>query len=138
VRVSLTGTAAWTHFVFNDDPVYGTNRLAGNPPHLGTAELLVDHPNGGFFAAGADWTAGATPVDHAGRLAYGGQANAHVRGGWRFSADWTIFVEVQNILNRATIASTAGVLDLARNPAATAIFLPAPGRAVTAGVEWKR
>ena len=138
VRVFLTGTAAWTHFIFDGDPVYGSNRLAGNPPHLGTAELLVDAPDGEFFAAGADWTAGATPVDHAGKLTYGGQAWTHVRGGWRYAKSWTFFVEVQNLFNRTTIASTAGVLDKARNPAGTAIFLPAPGRAVTIGVEWKR
>jgi iron complex outermembrane receptor protein len=138
VRVSLTGTAAWTHFVFDDDPVYGTNRLAGNPPHIGTAELLVDSPNGGFLAAGSDWTAGATPVDHANKLVYGGQALSHVRGGWRFAPYWTLFAEVQNLFNRTTIASTAGVLDLARNPGATALFLPAPGRAFVAGVQWKR
>jgi iron complex outermembrane receptor protein len=138
VRISLDATAAWTRFVFAGDPVYGTNRLAGNPPHIGTAELIFDDPNGAFFAAGVDWTAGATPVDHAGRLAYGGQALSHARGGWRFAPCWTLFAEVRNIFNRATIASTAGVLDLARSPSATAIFLPAPGRAFTAGVEWRR
>ena len=138
VRASLGATAAWTRFVFSGDPIYGTNRLAGNPPQLGTAELLLDAPNGAFFAAGADWTAGATPVDHANRLAYGGQARAHLRGGWRHSPSWSFFAEVQNLFNRTAIASTAGVLDLARNPAATAIFLPAPGRSVILGVEWKR
>jgi iron complex outermembrane receptor protein len=138
LRVSINATAAWTHFVFDSDPVYGTNRLAGNPPELGTAELLLDAPDGAFFAAGVDWTAGATPVDHANRLAYGGQARSHLRTGWRCAPYWTFFVEVQNLFNRTTIASTAGVLDLARNPAATALFLPAPGRSVILGVEWKR
>jgi iron complex outermembrane receptor protein len=138
VRLSLNATAAWTHFVFDGDPVYGTDRLAGNPPQLGTAELLLEAPDGAFLGAGVDWTAGATPVDHANKLAYGGQARTHVRAGWRYAPYWTFFVEVQNLFNRTTIASTAGVLDLARNPAATSIFLPAPGRSVVLGAEWKR
>jgi iron complex outermembrane receptor protein len=137
VRVSLNGTATWTRFVFDDDAVYGTNRLAGNPPFIGTAELLAEIPSGGFFAAGTDWTAGETPVDHANKLTYGGQARTHVRAGWHFAPSWTVFAEVQNIFNRATIASTAGVLDLARNPSGTAIFLPAPGRSVEFGVQWR-
>lgn len=137
IRVSVNGTAAWTHFVFDNDPVYGTNRLAGNPPQLGTAELLLEAPDGAFFATGVDWTAGATPVDHANRLTYGGQARTHVRAGWRYAPYWTFFVEVENLFNRTTIASTAGVLDLARSPSATSIFLPAPGRSVVLGVEWK-
>jgi iron complex outermembrane recepter protein len=136
-RVALQSTAAWTSFTFDDDPVYGQNRLAGVPPHFGTAELTVDFPRGGFGAIGTDWSAGATRVDHAGRLQYGGQALTHVRGGWRYAPYWTIFIEVQNVFDRNTIASTAGLLDLARNPPVTAIFLPAPGRAVTLGVEWR-
>jgi hypothetical protein len=45
---------------------------------------------------------------------------------------------VRNLLDRSHLASTAGVLDLARAPAATAIFLPGSGRAITVGFEWKR
>ena len=46
--------------------------------------------------------------------------------------------EIRNALDRRHLASTAGVLDLARSPAATSIFLPGPGRAFTLGLEWKR
>ena len=45
---------------------------------------------------------------------------------------------MRNVLDRPHLASTAGVLDLARTPAATAIFLPGTGRTLTLGCEWKR
>jgi iron complex outermembrane recepter protein len=137
VRVMLATTAVWTHVAFAGDPVYGRNRLAGLPPHVGTADLTVELRRGGFAAIGTDWTAGATRVDHAGRLAYGGQARTHLRAGRRVGENWTGFAEVRNVFDRAGIASTAGVLDLARNPAATSIFLPATGRAFVLGLQWR-
>jgi iron complex outermembrane receptor protein len=137
LRVSLAGTAVWTRCVFDADPLLGRNRLAGLPPHAGTAELTVDFPRHTFFAVAADWTAGRTPVDHAGRLAYGGSTRLTARAGWRQRQRGAFFVEVQNVLDRPAIASTAGVLDLARNPSGTSVFLPAPGRAVTCGFEWR-
>jgi iron complex outermembrane recepter protein len=137
LRVTLSTSMVWTHFDFDDDPVYGRNRLAGMPPNLGTAEVLVNFPHGYFAGAGVDWTAGRTAVDHAGRLGYGGHALFHLRAG-RTWGQWTFFADARNLLDRASIASTAGVLDRARNPAATAIFLPAAGRTLTLGLEWRR
>ena len=138
MRLSLTASAVWTRFTFDRDPVYGAARLAGFPPHLGAAEILAEYPRSFFAGIGVDWTQGDTRVDHAGRLRYGGRTLAHARLGWRSAPYWTLFVDVRNAFDRASIASTAGMLDLARNPAATAIFLPAPGRAWTIGVEWQK
>jgi outer membrane receptor protein involved in Fe transport len=82
--------------------------------------------------------AGRTSVDHAGRLAYGGHTLVHARVGWRRGDRWVIFAAVRNVLDHSYLASTAGVLDLARAPAATSLFLPGPGRALTLGFAWKR
>jgi iron complex outermembrane recepter protein len=137
VRIDLAASAVWTRCMFDADPVYGGNRLAGIPPHVGDAEIVAEFPRGLFVAAGADWVRGATAVDHAARLHYDGRTLAHCRGGWS-GPSWTIFVQVRNVQDRRSIASTAGVMDLARNPASTAIFLPAAGRAWTVGWEWRR
>jgi iron complex outermembrane receptor protein len=135
--LSLAATSTVGRFDFEGDPVYGRNRIAGAPPHVGTAELAYDHPQGFYGAVESTWVAGRTSVDHAGRLAYGGHSLLHARIGWRRGDRWVVFVAMRNVLNRAHIASTAGVLDLARVPAATAIFLPGAGRALTLGFEWK-
>ena len=135
-RLSLTATSTLGHFYFDDDPVYGRNRVAGAPPHIGSAELLYENPRDAFAALESTWTAGRTPVDHAGRLTYGGSALFHLRAGWRPSRHVLIFATVRNLLDRPALASTAGVLDLARAPATTSIFLPAPARGFTLGLAW--
>lgn len=135
---ALAATSTLGRFVFDGDSVYGRNRIAGAPPHVGTAELAYDHPRGFYGAVESTWVAGRTAVDHAGRLAYGGHALLHARAGWRLGDRWVVFVAVRNALNRAHLASTAGVLDVARTPATTAIFLPGTGRAFTLGFAWKR
>ena len=136
-RLSLNATSTLGHFYFDDDPIYGRNRIAGAPPHTGSAELLYENPHGAFTAVESTWTAGRTPVDHAGRLTYGGSALFNLRAGWRPTRHFLIFATVRNLLDRPSLASTAGVLDIARTPATTAIFLPAPSRGFTLGVEWQ-
>ncbi|MCC6988470.1 MAG: TonB-dependent receptor [Acidobacteria bacterium] len=136
VRCSLAVSSAWSRATFDSDTIYGSGRLAGMPPHTGTAEGMVEFPRGTFVALGADWVAGTTWADHARRLGYGGRTLAHARAGWRIGGRWTLFVDTRNLFDHRSIASTAGVLDVARVPAATAIFLPAPGRTFTVGVEW--
>jgi iron complex outermembrane receptor protein len=137
VRVSLVAAATWSEGRFDDDPVYGSGRVAGLPPWVSMMEATAEGPRGWFAAAGADTMAGATYVDHARRLGYGGRTLAHVRLGRHWDGAWTVAVDVRNLFDRRSIASTAGVLDLARNPAATAIFLPAPGRSVTVVFTWQ-
>jgi len=44
---------------------------------------------------------------------------------------------VNNLFDRRYIASTAGVLDLARTPATTAIFIPGNPRTFTATFAWR-
>ena len=135
--LTLAATSTLGRFVFDGDPEYGRNRIACAPPHVGMVELVYDHPRGFYGALESTWVAGRTSVDHAGRLAYGGHTLVHARVGWRQGERWVIFAAVRNALDHAHLASTAGVLDLARAPAATSIFLPGPGRALTLGLEWK-
>ena len=137
-RIELSSTANMSQFHFDNDPVYGDSRLAGAPPFSGWTELRYDNPRGWFAALESSWVAGRTRVDHAGRLDYGGHALLHARAGWRFRGDATLFVSIRNVLDRRHIASTAGVLDLARSPSATIIFLPGNGRSLTIGLEWTR
>jgi len=138
VRVSLAASSTWSRGHFDQDPLHGTGPLAGMPPRMGNFEGLAEFPIGLFAAVGTDWIGGTTYVDHARRLAYGGRTHAHARGGWRLGREWSVTIDARNLFDRRSIASTAGVLDVARNPAATAIFLPATGRSVSVVFTWKR
>lgn len=135
-RLTLSGTATWSRFHFAADPIYGTNRLAGAPPHLGQAELLYESLAGWFAGVESIWIAGRTPVDHANLLYYGGHARWDARIGWKARQGFTLFFAARNLLDRRYIASTAGVLDRARNPSSLAIFLPGSVRTLTAGLEY--
>ncbi|MBK8479254.1 MAG: TonB-dependent receptor [Opitutaceae bacterium] len=124
----------WNVARFAGDPVYGQNRLAGLPEHAGAAELEWSHDHGTFAAFGANWVWGRTYADHANRLSYPGYALASLRLGWRKDR-WSVALEVGNVLDRGYIASTAGVVDLAREPAGTAVFLPGRPRSLVVSVE---
>lgn len=136
-KLTFTLTSTLGHFTFDDDPIYGRNRLAGAPPHTGGADLLYEAPHGFFTALGATWVDGRVPVDHGNRLSYDGDTLANIRIGWRPIPRLLVYATVRNVFDRVNIASTAGVLDLARNPAATTIFLPGPGRTFNVGVDLK-
>jgi iron complex outermembrane receptor protein len=126
----------WSEARFDDDRVYGENRIAGLPPHVGCLEIASVPEAGGFASARASWIGGRTWVDHANRLAYGGHVLVGVRAGWRSRSGWTVFGAIDNVFDRRTIASSSGVIDIARNPAATALFLPGAPRSWQAGLEW--
>jgi len=136
-KLTLTATSTIGRYTFDDDAVYGNNRLAGAPPHTGKAELLYAQPSGLFAALDSTWVGGPVPVDNANKLTYGGCVLWEVRGGWRPTPRLLVFATVRNVFDRRYIASTAGVLDVARNPPATSIFLPGSGRNFTLGFEWK-
>lgn len=121
---------------FAGDPVYGDNRLAGLPPHVGSVQLRCAAEAGWFAEAGAKWAWDTTYADHGDRLGYGGYTVFDATLGWR-ARRWSVVLGVGNLFDRRPVASTAGVLDLARNPAATAVFLPGAPRMFTGTFEWR-
>jgi len=136
-KLTLGAAGSWNDFRFADDPVFGRNRLAGEPPCTGSADLLFEQRAGWFVAVDTVWTAGRTPVDQANRLAYGGAVLGGARVGWRWGKTATVYVAARNLFDQRYVASTAGVLDVARTPAATAIFLPGVGRSFTGGIDYR-
>ena len=132
--LDLSATHTWSDARFDHDPVQARNRLAGLPPHAGAAELAWADQRGPFAAVGADWIAGHTWADHGNRLGYGGHVLWNARTGWR-ARRWTFAFAVTNLFDRRYIASTSGVIDVARTPAGTALFLPGSPRAITGSLE---
>ncbi|RME66965.1 MAG: TonB-dependent receptor, partial [Verrucomicrobia bacterium] len=135
--LDLILTHTWSEATFDADPVFGDNHLAGLPRHAGSAELQFADRQGPFAALAAAWIGGTTWADHANRLGYDGHLIINARCGWRDPRGWTLYAEVTNLFDEAYIASTAGVLDIARNPAATTIFLPGSPRRWQVGLEWR-
>jgi iron complex outermembrane receptor protein len=138
IDLTAWATYNYTKARFADDPVYGDGRLAGVPPHTGAVGLRAVSPGGWFIAPGCQWRAGETYADHAHALGYGGATLWSLELGRRHRDGWSVSLGIQNLFDSRTIASTAGVLDRAAAPQATAIFLPAAGRTVElrVGCEW--
>ncbi|BET69403.1 TonB-dependent receptor [Opitutales bacterium ASA1] len=126
--IVCTVVHTWSRARFVDDPVHGSKRLAGLPPHAGRLELASEPREGVTAAATAAWIGGRTWVDHDNTLGYDGHVICGARIGWRDRRGWSLELSVSNVFDRRWIASSAGVLDRARQAAATAVFLPGAPR----------
>jgi iron complex outermembrane receptor protein len=135
-ELALRATYNLSDAVFDGDPVYGNRHLAGVPPHSGALELRASTQDGWYVAPGLQWQAGETYGDHFNTLGYGGYVICGLEIGRRHPAGWSLSVGIYNALDRAAVASTAGVLDRAPDPRNAAIFLPASGRGVEVKFEY--
>ena len=66
-RLILEQTYTLSDFRFDDNPVYGTHRVAGTPVHFYKAELRYEHPSGFYLGTNAEWNVVKYPVDEATR-----------------------------------------------------------------------
>ena len=139
-RLAGSGTGSTYHDAhFRNDPAFGDRRLGGTTPHTGWIEARATTPDGWFIAPAVSWQSGTTFADHAGNLGYSRGAIWSLEAGRRHPREgWSLTCGVHNLLDRRTISGTAGVLDAATTPGATAIFLPAAGRTwhLTFSREW--
>ncbi len=136
-RLDLAVTHAWSRAVF-DQRISGGRHLAGLPPHAGAAHLSWSESGRFSASVSAHWIGGTTWADHANRLGYSGHVVVHARAGCALGPGWQALVEVDNCLDRRIIASTSGVIDVARDPSSTALFLPGMPRQVRIGLTWTR
>ncbi len=134
--VGLDTVYTYTDARFDDDAVLGNRRLGGVPPHSGRAALSATHDTGWFAATACDFRGGTTYADHAGTLSYGSTALFSLEIGRRRTEGWSVIAAVDNLLDRAAIASTAGVLERTTDPESTPIFQPAAARAFSLRIEY--
>ena len=125
----------WNDFRFDDDTVYGDNRLAGVPQQQLRA-MLRWSPNAHFHVTpGIEWVPGDYYVDHANTFSAPGHAIAGIRIGGSLGTQWSWFADARNLTDRKWIASTNVVADAHGMDAAN--FLPGDGRSVYVGLEWR-
>ena len=125
----------WNDFRFDDDTVYGDNRLGGVPQQQLRAALRWS-PNTRFHATPSiEWVPGDYYVDHANTFSAPGYAIASIRIGGSLGTQWSWFADARNLTDRKWIASTNVVADAHGMDAAN--FLPGDGRSVYVGLEWR-
>lgn len=133
---SLAFNFAYTYndFFFDDDALYGDNRLPGVPKHFLRAEMLYRHPKGFYAGPNVEWAPGRYWADNANRLAVDPYALLNLRAGYDPGGGLSFYVEGRNLTGRNYISTVAvaGVAD-----ATSELFNPGIGRAVFGGLRYR-
>ena len=137
-RVGTSWTARLNYllndFRFDDDAVFGGNRLAGVPRQVVQAEVLYKL-NNGFYLGPNVRAASSAYVDHANTLQAPGYAVLGFKVGQEVSKKLSWFLDGRNLTDK-TYAGTTGVTANA-NGIDGRYYFPGDGRSVYAGVELK-
>ncbi|MET0250692.1 MAG: TonB-dependent receptor [Novosphingobium sp.] len=132
---ALVLTTAYTYndFFFDNDPLYGDNRLPGVPTHYVRAELLYKHPGGAYIGPNLEWSPKSYFADNANSLTVDSFALLNLKLGYE-AVRWSAYVEGRNLTGKHYISTVAvaGTAD-----PGSELFNPGPGRAVFGGVRYK-
>lgn len=132
--ILLRGQYLFNDFRFDNDALYGNNRLAGVPRQFFKGEVLWQRA--GWYAGPTfEWVPTHYNVDQAQSLYADGYAIWGMKGGYRASQGLGFFIEGRNLSDKTYIATTGVIADA--NGQDSAQFLPGDGRALYAGLEWR-
>lgn len=134
-RLSLDQSYTLNDFHFDEDPVYGNNRIAGIPIHVYEAQLLYEGPFGFYAGPNVQCNLSRYPVDHANTLFADAYALLGFRAGIRHHKGFSVFLEGNNLTNQR-YASAIDVIADAHTGEAPRIFHPGDGRSFYGGISW--
>lgn len=134
-KLWLNAAYTFSDFRFDDDAAFGNNEVPGAPRHFLRGELLYMHPSGFYAGPNVEWVPTAYYVDNANTFKTEGYAIWGAKLGFDNGGPWSAYIEGRNLADRAYIASTSIVGDVAGTD--QALFNPGNGRAVYAGVQYK-
>jgi iron complex outermembrane receptor protein len=134
-RLSLEQSYTLNDFHFDQDPIYGDNRIAGIPIHVYEAQLLYEGPFGFYAGPNVQCSLSRYPVDHANTLFADAYALLGFRAGFRHHKGFSVFLEGNNLTDQR-YASAIDVIADARSGEAPRIFHPGDGRSFYGGISW--
>ena len=134
-QLTLSQTYTFNDFHFDDDPVYGDNRIGGLPVHVYEAELLYVTPIGFYGGPNVQCNLRRYPVDQANTLYADPYALLGFKIGYRAKKGWSAFVEAKNLTDERYPASVDPIADASVNDNVR-VFHPGDGRSVYGGVSW--
>jgi len=134
-RLVLDQSYTLNDFHFDQNSVYGGNRLPGIPIHLYEARLLYENPFGFYAGPNLEWNLSRYPVDEANTLFADTYALVGFSAGFRRSNGFSVFLDCRNLTNQR-YASAIDVIADARTEPNPEIFHPGDGRSFYAGVSW--
>jgi len=134
-RLSLDQSYTLNDFHFDQNPVYGDNRIAGIPIHVYEVQLLYESPVGFYAGPNLQCNLSRYPVDEANTLFADSYVLLGFRAGLRRSNGFSIFIDCRNLTNQR-YASSIDVIADARTEPNPEIFHPGDGRSFYGGVSW--
>jgi len=134
-RLSFHQSYTLNDFHFDEDPVYGDNRIAGIPIHVYEAQLLYETPSGFYAGPNLQCNFSRYPVDQANTLFADSYVLLGFRAGFRRTNGFSVFVDCRNLTNQRYAASIDVIAD-ARTEPNPEIFHPGDGRSYYGGVSW--
>ncbi|HEX4696845.1 MAG TPA: TonB-dependent receptor [Candidatus Udaeobacter sp.] len=134
-RLSLDQSYTLNDFHFDENAVYGDNRLPGIPIHVYEAQLLYQSPIGFYAGPNLQCNLSRYPVDEANTLFADSYVLLGFRAGFRRTNGFSVFIDCRNLTNQRYAASIDVIAD-ARTEPDPEIFHPGDGRSFYGGVCW--
>jgi iron complex outermembrane recepter protein len=134
-RLSFDQSYTLNDFHFDQNSVYGDNRIAGIPNHVYEAQLLYESPFGFYAGPSLQCNLSRYPVDEANTLFADSYVLLGFRAGFQRSNGFSVFIDCRNLTNQRYAASIDVIAD-ARTEPNPEIFHPGDGRAFYGGVSW--
>lgn len=131
-RWRLRQSWSWSDFRFEDDPVYGDNRLPIVPPHLYRAELRYDD-GAWWIAPSVEWAPKGAYVDFHNTTRADGYAIASLNAGWRPADRVGLYLDARNLADEGYVSNVSAVV---RATSASAVYWPGEGRGLFAGITY--
>lgn len=117
-------------FSFEDDAVFGNNKLAGAVPHVYVAALRYGSDDGWDIAPKVEWVPDGGYVDYANTKKVPGYVTVGIEGGVDISDGLRVFLDARNLADRRYIANHTAVTTFAPTQEN---FYPGEGRSVFVG-----
>ena len=135
-RLTLGQEYTLNDFRFEDDALYGDNRIAGIPLHQYRVELTFHHPSGLYVGGEVDCSLTGFWADQANTLKAGAYAVTVLKVGYQ-GRRFSVFVEGRNLGDKRYAAMVKPIGDArAVDPDELMIFAPGGGRSFFAGVSF--
>jgi iron complex outermembrane receptor protein len=130
----LSARLAYTYqeFLFDNDPTFGNNRLAGAPRHVVNASLRYAITPEWAVEGEINWWPDHIPVDNANSLFSEPWVTVDFRTSYEINEHFSVFGEVRNVFDEV-YASSMLITDTAQP--GQAAFLPGDGRAFIVGLK---
>jgi len=134
-KVTVSQLWNYSDFRFDNDPVYGTNRIAGVPQHVLRTTLAYSRNTRLRVAGTIDWVPTGAYVDYANTLKTPAYVLFGIEASYEFERGVTLFLDARNLTDKRYISDFSTVTDA--RTANTAVFYPGTGRAFYAGMKYR-